>query len=96
MCKKKNNIASMKEYSQKIEDFLIEHMNQSYSEVQIAEQVSGLKMSRDGDLLGSKEDVATLSHIRDALKLLMAERKVKCSLLEDFHTMQNIMQCSTT
>lgn len=87
---------STKEYSQKIEDFLIKHNSESYSEFQIAEQVFGLKMSKDDDLPNSGEELAILSHVRDALKLLMTEQKVRASLLEDFHTMRNIMQYSAT
>jgi hypothetical protein len=79
-------------YINKIETFLRKE-NQPYSERHIAERVFNL-ISKDGSILTSKKDLRELSHIRNALKILVKEKKIIESLVEDPRTKEQVLHYS--
>ena len=81
-------------YINKIETFLRKE-NQPYSERHIAERVFNL-ISKDGDgsIPTSKKDLRELSHIRNALKILVKEKKIIESLVEDPRTTEQVLHYS--
>ena len=87
---------SIKEYSKKIETFLVKNRGKFYSELQIAEKVFGLKLGKDGDIPKSQKQMQKLSDIRNTLKLLMTQKKLIGSLLEDPHTRESMMRYSAS
>ncbi len=91
MPKKKSKTTAIKEYGQKIEAFLLKHKDRSYSELQIAKQVLGVKT---GKFPSSQEQLIKLSHVNDALKLLLHKGKVKTVLIEDPVTKEQVMHYS--
>ncbi len=91
MPKKKSKTTAINEYSQKIEDFLLKQRDRSYSELQIAKQVLGVNLDK---LPSSQAQLIKLSHVKDALKLLLQEGKVKGVLIEDSVTKEQEMHYS--
>ena len=81
-------------YINKIETFLRKE-NQPYSERHIAERVFNL-IRKDGSIPTSKEDLRELSHIRNALKILVKEKKIIESLVEDPRTREQVLHYSIT
>ena len=79
-------------YINKIETFLRKE-NQPYSERHIAERVFNL-IRKDGSIPTSKEDLRELSRIRSALKILVKEKKIIESLVEDPHTKEQVLHYS--
>ena len=76
----------------KIETFLRKE-NQPYSERHIAERVFKL-ISKDGSIPTSKKDLRKLSRIRNALKILVKEKKIIESLVEDPRTKEQVLHYS--
>ena len=62
-----------------------------YSEFQLAENIFGLKLRKRGNIPKSEKELRQISYIRDALKVLMAEKRVSGSLLEDPNTKEEVM-----
>lgn len=81
-------------YINKIETFLRKE-NQPYSERHIAERVFNL-IRKDGSIPTSKEDLRELSRIRNALKILVKEKKIIESLVEDPRTKEQVLHYSIT
>jgi hypothetical protein len=81
-------------YINKIETFLRKE-NQPYSERHIAERVFNL-IRKDGSIPTSKEDLRELSRIRNALKILVKEKKIIESLVEDPRTREQVLHYSIT
>ena len=81
-------------YINKIETFLRKE-NQPYSERHIAERVFNL-IRKDGSIPTSKADLRELSRIRNALKILVKEKKIIESLLEDPRTKEQVLHYSIT
>jgi hypothetical protein len=81
-------------YINKIETFLRKE-NQPYSERHIAERVFNL-IRKDGSIPTSKEDLRALSRIRNALKILVKEKKIIESLVEDPRTKEQVLHYSIT
>jgi hypothetical protein len=79
-------------YINKIETFLRKE-NQPYSERHIAERVFNL-ISKDGSIPTSKKDLRELSRIRNALKILVKEKKIIESLVEDPRTKEQVLHYS--
>jgi hypothetical protein len=79
-------------YINKIETFLRKE-NQPYSERHIAERVFNL-IRKDGSIPTSKEDLRELSRIRNALKILVKEKKIIESLVEDPRTKEQVLHYS--
>ena len=69
-------------YANKIEMFLRKE-NRPYSERRIAERVFNLVLGKEGNIPASKKDLRELSHIRNALKILVKDKKIIESLIED-------------
>lgn len=72
---------SITKYKNSIEDFL-KKGNKTYSQ-QIAEELFDIPIRREGNVPSSKEELLTLSYIKDALKILTRKRKVIGFLIED-------------
>jgi hypothetical protein len=81
-------------YINKIETFLRKE-NQPYSERHIAERVFNL-IRKDGSIPTSKEDLRELSRIKNALKILVKEKKIIESLVEDPRTKEQVLHYSIT
>lgn len=79
-------------YTKSIENFL-KKGNKPYSASYIAEHVFGIKVRKD-NLPSSKEELKKLTHIKDALKILVKEKKVIESLFEDPFTKEQKMHYS--
>ena len=79
-------------YINKIETFLRKE-NQPYSERHIAERVFNL-ISKDGSIPTSEKDLRELSRIRNALKILVKEKKIIESLIEDPRTKEQVLHYS--
>jgi hypothetical protein len=79
-------------YINKIETFLRKE-NQPYSERRIAERVFNL-ISKNGSIPTSKKDLRELSRIRNALKILVKEKKIIESLVEDPRTKEQVLHYS--
>jgi hypothetical protein len=82
-------------YVNKIETFL-RRENQPYSERHIAERVFNLISRNEGNIPTSKEDLRELTHIRNALKILVGEKKIIESLIEDPQTKEQVLHYSVT
>lgn len=80
-------------YADKIEGFLRKE-NQSYSEPRIAKLVFNIALSEKGNIPTSKKDIRSLSNIRNALKILVIEKKIIESLIEDPRTKEQVMHYS--
>jgi hypothetical protein len=81
-------------YIKKIETFLRKE-NQPYSERHIAERVFNL-IREDGSIPTSEEDLREISRIRNALKILVKEKKIIESLVEDPRTKEQVLHYSIT
>jgi hypothetical protein len=81
-------------YINKIETFLRKE-NQPYSERHIAERVFNL-IREDGSIPTSEEDLREISRIRNALKILVKEKKIIESLVEDPRTKEQVLHYSIT
>jgi adenine-specific DNA methylase len=81
-------------YVNKIEAFLRKE-NQPFSERHIAERVFNY-VSGKSDIPATKRDLEKLSHIRNALKILVKEKKIIESLIEDPVTKEQVMYYSIT
>jgi hypothetical protein len=79
-------------YINKIETFL-RRENQPYSERHIAERVFNL-ISKNGSIPTTKKDLRELSRIRNALKILVKEKKIIESLVEDPRTKEQVLHYS--
>ena len=64
-------------YANKIEMFLRKE-NRPYSE-----RLFNLVLGKEGNIPASKKDLRELSHIRNALKILVKDKKIIESLIED-------------
>jgi hypothetical protein len=62
-------------YADKIESFLRKE-NQPYSEPRIAKLVFNIALTKKGNIPTSKKDIIALSNIRNALKILVTEKKI--------------------
>jgi hypothetical protein len=82
-------------YATKIEAFLRKE-NQPFSERHIAERVFNHVAGKEGYIPASKGDLEKLSHIRNALKILVKEKKIIESLIEDPATKEQVMYYSIT
>ena len=80
-------------YADKIESFLRKE-NQPYSEPHIAERVFNIALTKGGNIPTSKKDIRSLSNIRNALKILVTEKKIIESLIEDPKTREQVMHYS--
>jgi hypothetical protein len=80
-------------YADKIESFLRKE-NQSYSEPRIAKLVFNIALAKKGNIPTSKKDIRSLSNIRNALKILVTEKKIIESLIEDPRTKEQVMHYS--
>jgi hypothetical protein len=80
-------------YADKIESFLRKE-NQPYSEPRIAKLVFNIALAKKGNIPTSKRDIRSLSNIRNALKILVAEKKIIESLIEDPGTKEQVMHYS--
>jgi hypothetical protein len=80
-------------YADKIESFLRKE-NQPYSEGRIANLVFNIDLTKLGNIPTSKKDIRTLSNIRNALKILVKEKKIIESLIEDPKTKEQVMHYS--
>jgi len=85
--------ASITKYKNLIEDFL-KKKNKPYSQLQIAEEIFDIPLRREGSIPSSTEELLKLSHVDDALKILMKEGKVIGSLIEDPITNEEVMNYS--
>jgi hypothetical protein len=93
--KNKENIRSSYQiiaarYADKIESFLRKE-NQPYSEPRIAKLVFNIALTKGGNIPISKRDIKSLSNIRNALKILVTEKKIIESLIEDPRTKEQVM-----
>jgi hypothetical protein len=96
--KNKENIRSSYQiiaarYADKIESFLRKE-NQPYSEPRIAKLVFNIALTKGGNIPTSKRDIKSLSNIRNALKILVTEKKIIESLIEDPRTKEQVMHYS--
>jgi hypothetical protein len=80
-------------YADKIESFLKKE-NQPYSEPRIAKLVFNIALTKKGNIPTSKKDIRLLSNIRNALKILVTEKKIIESLIEDPGTKEQVMHYS--
>jgi len=80
-------------YADKIERFLRKE-NQPYSEGRIANLVFNIDLTKLGNIPTSKKDIRALSNIRNALKILVKEKKIIESLIEDPKTKEQVMHYS--
>ena len=80
-------------YANKIESFL-RRENQPYSERRIANLVFNIALTKGGNIPTSKKDIRALSNIRNALKMLVKEKKIIESLIEDPKTREQVMHYS--
>jgi hypothetical protein len=80
-------------YADKIESFLRKE-NQPYSEPHIAKLVFNIALTKGGNIPTSKKDIRSLSNIRNALKILVKEKKIIESLIEDPRTKEQVMYYS--
>jgi len=80
-------------YANKIEIFL-RRENQPYSERRIANLVFNIALTKGGIIPTSKKDIRALSNIRNALKMLVKEKKIIESLIEDPKTREQVMHYS--
>ena len=80
-------------YANKIESFL-RRENQPYSERRIANLVFNIALTKGGNIPTSKKDIRSLSNIRNALKMLVKEKKIIESLIEDPKTREQVMHYS--
>ena len=80
-------------YANKIESFL-RRENQPYSERRIANLVFNIALTKGGNIPISKKDIRALSNIRNALKMLVKEKKIIESLIEDPKTREQVMHYS--
>ena len=80
-------------YADKIESFLRKE-NQPYSEGRIANLVFNIDLTKLGNIPTSKKDIRALSNIRNALKILVKEKKIIESLIEDPKTREQVMHYS--
>jgi len=80
-------------YANKIESFL-RRENQPYSERRIANLVFNIALTKGGIIPTSKKDIRALSNIRNALKMLVKEKKIIESLIEDPKTREQVMHYS--
>jgi hypothetical protein len=80
-------------YANKIESFLRKE-NQPYSEPRIAKLVFNIGLTKGGNIPTSKKDIRSLSNIRNALKILVKEKKIIESLIEDPKTKEQVMHYS--
>jgi hypothetical protein len=80
-------------YANKIESFLRKE-NQPYSEPRIAKLVFNIGLTKGGNIPTSKKDIRLLSNIRNALKILVKEKKIIESLIEDPKTKEQVMHYS--
>ena len=80
-------------YADKIESFLRKE-NQPYSEGRIANLVFNIDLTKLGNIPTSKKDIRALSNIRNALKMLVKEKKIIESLIEDPKTREQVMHYS--
>jgi hypothetical protein len=80
-------------YADKIESFLRKE-NQPYSEGRIANLVFNIDLTKLGNIPTSKKDIRALSNIRNALKILVKEKKIIESLIEDPKTKEQVMHYS--
>jgi len=80
-------------YANKIESFL-RRENQPYSERRIANLVFNITLTKGGNIPTSKKDIRALSNIRNALKMLVKEKKIIESLIEDPKTREQVMHYS--
>jgi hypothetical protein len=81
-------------YAKKIENFLRKE-NRPYSERRIAERVFNIVLGKKDSIPTSKKDLRELSHIRNALKILVKEKKIIESLIEDPKAKEQVMHYST-
>ena len=80
-------------YANKIEIFL-RRENQPYSERRIANLVFNITLTTGWNIPTSKKDIRALSNIRNALKMLVKEKKIIESLIEDPKTREQVMHYS--
>jgi hypothetical protein len=80
-------------YADKIESFLRKE-NQPYSEPRIAKLVFNIALTKEGNIPTSKRDIRSLSNIKNALKILVTEKKIIESLIEDPRTKEQVMHYS--
>jgi hypothetical protein len=80
-------------YTKLIEEFLKKE-DKPFSEPHIAERVFGIKIRKEGNLPSSKQQLVKLSRIRDALKILVKEKKVFEALHEDPVSKEQLMHFS--
>jgi hypothetical protein len=80
-------------YADKIESFLKKE-NQPYSEPRIAKLVFNIALTKKGNIPTSKRDIRSLSNIKNALKILVTEKKIIESLIEDPRTKEQVMHYS--
>jgi hypothetical protein len=80
-------------YANKIEIFL-RRENQPYSERRIANLVFNIALTKGGNIPTSNKDIRALSNIRNALKMLVKEKKIIESLIEDPKTREQVMHYS--
>lgn len=86
--------AEIKKYASKIEKTL-RKTRSPYSESRLVEELFNIKLKREGYIPESKE-VERLKKIREALKLLMDEKKVIGVTLEDPVTREQILHYSSS
>jgi hypothetical protein len=80
-------------YTKLIEEFLKKE-DKPFSEPHIAERVFGIKIRKEGNLPSSKQQLVKLSQIKDALKILVKEKKIFEALLEDPVSKEQVMHFS--
>jgi hypothetical protein len=80
-------------YADKIENFLRKE-NQPYSEPRIAKLVFNIAPTKGGNIPTSKKDIKSLTNIKNALKILVTEKKIIESLIEDPRTKEQVMHYS--
>jgi hypothetical protein len=80
-------------YANQIESFLRKE-NQPYSEPRIAKLVFNIGLTKGGNIPTSKKDIKSLTNIKNALKILVTERKIIESLIEDPRTKEQVMHYS--
>jgi hypothetical protein len=85
--------ASITKYKNLVEDFL-KRENKPYSQLQLAEELFNIPLRKEGNVPSSTQELLKLSHLDDALKVLMKEGKVIGSLIEDPITNEEVMYYS--
>jgi|SRR5919108_1840504 hypothetical protein len=84
--------ASITQYKNLVEDFL-KRENKPYSQLQLAEELFDIPLRKEGNV-PSTQELQKLSHLDDALKVLMKEGKIIGSLIEDPITNEEVMYYS--